>query len=57
MLVICSSNSLRLVLENFDFLGVWQYKCKVFFGVSGVGVGESFLLFIFFNLMYNMTAF
>ena len=59
MLVICSSNSLRLVLENVDFLGVWQCKCKVFFDVSGVGVGvgASFLLFIFFNLMYNMTAF
>ena len=39
MLVICSSNSLRLVLEIVDFLGVWQCKCKVFFGVSGVGVG------------------
>ena len=60
MLVICSSNSLRLILENVDFHGVWQCKCKVFFGVSGVGdggVGASFLLFIFFNLMYNMTAF
>ena len=59
MLVICSSNSLLLVLEKVDFLGVWQCKCKVFFGVSGVGVGvgASFLLFIFFNLMYNMTAF
>ena len=39
MLVICSSNSLRLILENVDFLGVWQCKFKVFFGVSGVGVG------------------
>ena len=36
--VICS-NSLRLILENVDFLGVWQCKCKVFFGVCGVGVG------------------
>ena len=31
MLVICSSNSLRLILENVDFLGVWLCKCKGFF--------------------------
>ena len=57
MLVICSSNSLRLVLENVDFLGVWQCKCKVFFGVSGVGVGGggkfSSLHFLKFDVQHD----